>query len=113
MSPSLFSRETRLWGQGTTGENSMTGAVEGAMPPADDLLAAVRTEFRSLPLRELLNQPPRVLLGVTAAAAKALKKLEVESVFDLATSGVFDDATKLMNAGATLNSALYQHGAPT
>lgn len=90
-----------------------TTTLNGAATTAEDLLASIRTEFRNVPLRELLNQPPRVLLGVSTQAATALAALEVNSVFDLATSAVFDSAAKLVNASSNLKSALYQHGSPT
>lgn len=80
--------------------------------PADELLSLVRTEFRNLPLRELLHKSPRVLLGVSTVAAIALKALEINTVFDLATSAVFDAATKLVSAGSDLKNALSQHGSP-
>ena len=75
-----------------------------------DPLSFVRSEFRNLSVRELLNRPPRVLLGVTSAAVDVLEKLEIVTLFDLATSGVFDDATKLLRASEDLKSAMYQHG---
>jgi hypothetical protein len=80
---------------------------------ADAMLDLIRTEFRNLQLRELLHRPPDVLLGVSRATATVLKSLEINTVFDLATSVVFDAATKLLNAGTNLKSALYQHGSPT
>jgi hypothetical protein len=76
-------------------------------------LEAIRTEFRSLPLRELLDKPPRALLGVTPTAEAALATLEIATVFDLATSAVFDGATRLLAAGSDLHSVLYQHGTST
>ena len=91
----------------------MTETINPSSASSDDPLVAVRSEFQSLPLRELLNKPASVLIGVTAAAKVALKLLDVTSVFDLATSGVFDDANKLVNAASDLKSALYQHGSAT
>ncbi|MWC27108.1 hypothetical protein [Paenibacillus sp. MMS18-CY102] len=79
----------------------------------DELLVLVRTEYRNLPLRELLRLSPHVLLGVSPQAADILKELEITTVFDLATSGVFDAATKLLNAASDIHSALNQHGTPT
>jgi hypothetical protein len=60
-----------------------------------------------------LNRPPDVLLGVSPAALAAMTKLEINSVFDLATSGVFDDATKLVRAAEDSQTALNQHGSAT
>lgn len=80
---------------------------------ADDPYASVRTEFRNVETHELLKESPRVLLGVTPDAEATLKALEIDTVFDLATSGVFDDAVKLVRAGTDVHSMLYQHGIPT
>jgi len=73
----------------------------------------VRTEFRHLQLREVLHKPVRVLLGVDADASDLLKKLDIHTVFDLATSSVFDAALKLVQAGSDTHKALSRHGAPT
>jgi hypothetical protein len=80
---------------------------------AEKLLDLVRTEYRNLSLREILSSSPKALLGVSPKAETALKTLEINTIFDLATAAVFDGATKLMTAGTDLKSALYQHGAPT
>ncbi len=80
---------------------------------ADELLNLIRTEYRNLQIRELLRLSPHALLGVSPEAAGVLKALEVNTVFDLATSGVFDAATKLIQAGTDILSALNQHGSPT
>ena len=79
----------------------------------DDLLVWIRTEYRNVQLRELLHHSPHVLLGVSPQIAALLVELEINTVFDLATSGVFDAAVKLVNASSDLHSALYQHGTPT
>ncbi len=84
-----------------------------AVTRQQELSALVRTEFRNLPFRELLNRPPTALLGVTPAAATALGMLEIGSIFDLATSGVFDDATKIVQVANDRRSILSQHGSPT
>jgi hypothetical protein len=63
---------------------------------AQELLGLIRTEFRNLSLREILARPPRVLLGETPGAAAAMSGLGITTVFDLATSGLFDDATKIV-----------------
>lgn len=80
---------------------------------SEELLVLVRTEYRNLPLRELLSQSPLVLLGVSPKAVDVLKELEIITVFDLATSGVFDAATKLLSAATDYNSAFTQYGSPT
>ncbi|WP_126879984.1 hypothetical protein [Paraburkholderia kururiensis] len=74
------------------------------------LTSLVRTEFRNLPFRELLNQSPTVLLGVTPAAATSLGKLDINTVFDLATSSIFDDAAKLVEAAQDRKNVLNLHG---
>ena len=79
----------------------------------DELLVWIRTEYRNVQLRELLHHSPHVLLGVSPQIAALLVELEINTVFDLATSGVFDAAVKLVNASSDLHSALYQHGTPT
>jgi hypothetical protein len=80
---------------------------------SEELLVLVRTEYRNLPLRELLSQSPLVLLGVSPKAVDVLKQLEINTVFDLATSGVFDAASKLLSAATDYNSAFTQYGSPT
>jgi hypothetical protein len=81
--------------------------------PAEDVIGLVRTEDRNHPLRELLNLTPLALLGVNADAKLVLEKLDIKTVFDLATSALFDNATKLVNAASDFKSALFQHGSPT
>jgi hypothetical protein len=78
-----------------------------------ELLSLIRTEFRNTPVRELLHQSPKVLLGVNADAATALKSLDIHTVFDLATSATFEAATKLFTAAGNITSPLYQYGGPT
>lgn len=79
----------------------------------DDRSKNIRTEFRDAELSEILHKPPRVLLGVTQDAEKALADLEIDTVFDLATSAVFGAAVTLMGGGEELRSALARHGEPT
>lgn len=80
---------------------------------SEDPLVSVRSEFQSLPLREILRKPPSVLLGVSQDIEDALKLIEINTVFDFATSAAFDDANKLVHAARDLASAMYQHGAPS
>ncbi len=82
------------------------------MSSSADVAALVRTEYRHLDARELLHESPLVLLGVDAGAEAALRKLDVRSVFDLATSQAFDDAAKLSTAAFDPKSAYAQHGRP-
>ncbi len=74
---------------------------------------AIRSEFRTLQLHEIMHKPPRVLLGVTEEAEKALAKLDVLTVFDLATSAAFAGALKILEAGTDLHSAYAIHGTAT
>jgi len=74
---------------------------------------AIRSEFRELPLREILHRSPRALLGVTEDAEKALAKLEIVTVFDLATSAAITSAVRILEAGTDLHSAHAIFGAPT
>ncbi|MFD4433720.1 hypothetical protein [Nocardia sp. NPDC058497] len=78
----------------------------------NDPVDAVRTNFRSVPLRELLHSEVGALLGVDTDAQDALSKLEITTVFDLATSATFDIATKLVRAGTNPGNPLFQHGIP-
>lgn len=91
----------------------MSARPQNDLRANSDLLALVRTEFRTLPLRDLLSKPPRVLLGVTQGASDILADLDIHSVFDLATSAAFDSATKLVGGASSLDSPLYQLGAAT
>lgn len=74
---------------------------------------AIRSEFCELPLHEILHRSPRALLGVTEDAEKALAKLEIVTVFDLATSAAFTSAVRILEAGTDLHSAYAIFGAPT
>jgi hypothetical protein len=78
----------------------------------DDSSKGIRTEFREAELSEILHKPPRVLLGVTLDAEKALADLEIDTVFDLATSAVFGAAVTLVGGGSDLRSAVARHGEP-
>ena len=80
---------------------------------SDKMYEFVRTDFRNLQLRELLHHSPYVLLGVSSSTEALLKKIEINTVFDLATSSVFDTASKLVNAGSDMHSVFSQHGIPT
>jgi len=55
----------------------------------------LRTEFKDLDSKEILQNPITVLLGVDENALKALKKINVETVFDLGASWLFANATTL------------------
>lgn len=81
--------------------------------PYDRLLDHVRTDYRNMQIREIMHLSPRALLGINDEQAKLLQKLEIKTVFDLATSQIFDAATKLLKAGTDVHSVFTQHGAAT
>lgn len=68
------------------------------MPDAGDHLKA---GFQGLALDEILQKPTSALFGVSDAAATALKRVGVETVFDLGASWLFANAASAM----TLDSA--------
>ncbi len=70
----------------------------------------LKTEHARLDVREALQASPTVLLGVTQAAAAALKQVEIESVFDLATSRLFANAGQLLRAGQDPKDIYYRYG---
>ena len=72
----------------------------------------LKTEHMKLDLREALRSSPGILLGVTQAAAAALKLVEIESVFDLATSRLFTNAARLLKAGLDPKDTYFRFGAP-
>ena len=71
---------------------------------------AVRTEFHHLAPHEILHASTRALLGVTEQAVDALLKLEINTVFDLATSRAFTDATQILHAGLDSTSGIARQG---
>src|SRR5690349_12218221 len=73
---------------------------------------AVKTGHETLEVRELLQSSPAILLGVSDAAAAVLKDLGIDSVFDLATSRMFENATRLLRAGVDPKDAYFRFGAP-
>jgi hypothetical protein len=70
----------------------------------------VKTPQATLSSREILTQPVTVLLGVTDAAGQELKKLGIETVFDLASSEVFRVAHELVEAADGASSGLGRFG---
>jgi hypothetical protein len=76
----------------------------------DDIYNALRNEARSLPIINLLQQPCSALLGVNDSAKDALAKLSVFTIFDLASSAVFDTATKIVTASTDPQNAVYRFG---
>ena len=82
------------------------------MMAASDTSDLLKTEFHALPLAEVLQKPPTVLLGVTDAAGGALASIGVKTVFDLALSRVFWVAVQLNDAADNQGSAFTRFGAP-
>src|SRR5262245_41597244 len=74
------------------------------------LTEAVKTEYAQLTAAEVLQSSPVVLLGVPPASARVLQQLGIESVFDLASSRVFANATALLTAGNDVTSVMARHG---
>jgi hypothetical protein len=72
----------------------------------------LKTEHMKLDPREALRSSADVLLGVSKEAADALKLVEIESVFDLATSRLFANASRLLKAGLDPKDTYYRFGAP-
>lgn len=72
----------------------------------------LRTEYEGLDAREALQSSPAILLGVTQSAAAALKQVEIESVYDLATSRLFANASRLLMAGLDPKDPYYRYGTP-
>jgi hypothetical protein len=73
--------------------------------------ARLKTDAATLDARETLSAAPAVLLGVDGPAAAALKQLEIESVFDLATSRLFANADRLLQAGLDPKDPYFRFGA--
>lgn len=72
----------------------------------------LKTEFQALPLAEVLQKPPGVLLGVSDEAQATLAGLGVGSVFDLALARVFEAAEQLNDAAENPGNPLNRFGAP-
>ena len=60
--------------------------------------------------RELLPMPISVLLGVSSEAETILKSLKIVSVFDLATSRIFDNARKIVEVAHSANTTFGRYG---
>ncbi len=56
----------------------------------------IRTTSAKLEMQELLKKPVSELLGVSALAANALKKIGISTIFDLGTSNVFATARTVL-----------------
>jgi hypothetical protein len=72
--------------------------------------ARLKTDSAKLDARETLSAAPAVLLGVDGPAAAALKQVEIDSVFDLATSRLFANADRLLQAGLDPKDPYFRFG---
>lgn len=70
----------------------------------------IRTGSNNLSLEALLSQPVTALLGVSTLTDAALQTLDINTIFDLATSDVFSAAGKILDAGSNTTSVFHQHG---
>lgn len=75
-----------------------------------DIYNSLRNAAKTTPITSLLQQPVETLLGVNSSAHTALQKFGITSIFDLASSVVFDNATKIVAAVTDPQSALYRYG---
>jgi hypothetical protein len=78
------------------------------MTATTDLLTSEHADDE---IHDVLHRAPRVLLGVSDAAAQALETLGISTVFDLANSRIFADAKVLLEAGADPGSLVARFGA--
>src|SRR5829696_2433505 len=77
------------------------------MDKAEDF---VRAEARTLDPREVLVRPVDVLLGISAEAKAALAPFGILTVFDLASSSLFNAGRDLARALSGVPSSLAEHG---
>lgn len=84
--------------------------MESPSSTLNDIYDFVRSTARSVPSSDLLRQPVGILLGVNSVASAALQKLGINSIFDLASSNIFDNATKIVAAATEPQSSIYRYG---
>jgi hypothetical protein len=77
--------------------------------PVSGVVDLIRSTARTTSIIDLVQQPVNILLGVNDAANTTLQKLGIVSIFDLATSAIFDSATKVVSASDP-TSLLYRYG---
>jgi hypothetical protein len=70
----------------------------------------LKTDSAKLDALEALRASPAVLLGVDGPAAAALKQVEIASVFDLASSRLFANADRLLQAGLDPKDPYFRFG---
>ena len=65
----------------------------------------VRSDYANIESHELLSSPVTALLGVGKDAADALRSLQVYTVFDLATSKIFNNASDIVETAKSSKAA--------
>ncbi|MFM9950298.1 MAG: hypothetical protein ACKV1O_20350 [Saprospiraceae bacterium] len=70
----------------------------------------VKTAFINLTSAEALTKTPSVLMGVSEETEKVFKKLDIHTVFDLATSRLFSNASLLTESSKNHKSLLRRFG---
>ena len=75
-----------------------------------DLSSYLMSDFLNLSAREVLQTSPGVLLGVTSDGVDILKALQINTVFNLATSRLFANAKLLVQASADSTNYLARFG---
>lgn len=70
----------------------------------------IKSSALHLSTRELLNQPVTILIDCDDNEQKVLKKMHLSTVFDLATSNVFNTAFNLFEASQSKDSILGKNG---
>ncbi|AWB44709.1 hypothetical protein DCC85_11105 [Paenibacillus sp. CAA11] len=70
----------------------------------------LKSAYSNLEPREALQRPVDILLGVSSQAREALVKLEIHSVFDLALSVIFQNASKLLSSKENPVDSLVRYG---
>src|SRR5207248_566994 len=72
----------------------------------------LKTAHLDREIREVLQSPPTVLLGVSDDAAATLAQMALRTVYDLALGAAFRDAVRVVEAAADPGTILARHGAP-
>ncbi|MFC7529172.1 hypothetical protein [Actinoplanes sp. GCM10030250] len=72
----------------------------------------LKTAYLDLEIREVLQSPPTVLLGVSDDAGTTLGQLALKTVYDLALAASFRDAVRVVEAATDPETILAKHGTP-
>jgi hypothetical protein len=70
----------------------------------------VKSQFGALGIQEVLKSSPSVLLGVNATTEQTLATLRIRTVFDLAMSPLFGNASRVLNGGTDIGSSYRKFG---